>query len=492
MEKNYKTNTNDAREEVNTGRHAQQAALNEMAEKTRIEAWKRLEELIEEAKEFANSKANIHRELKVKLVGVGAAYKRLKKIEEETKGIQQRPSKVVTRDATTSPIIATSFNKIVAETRRIEIDTGSEGDGELTDRPSASRNPKRKKRESPEATKNSSKRKKEGGLRTPQKMKPPLHPDSKNKSGSECYITATSENETGRSRQKATNWQLVQSRGDKKKKQGQEQLSTQLTQHSRKERSRKTAYRPNALIIRPKDKNKYAEILTRVKKDVPDEQVRSSVDKIRKTAAGDLLIVLSKQNTDNGKELQKTIADLLKEDAEVINKGPQEDLEIRDLDDTTTKENVLAAIQKAAGEEHHITEDAVKAVRNAYRGTKIALVTLSASVAKKVLGEHGKIRIGWVNCRIKIVERPTRCFKCWHYGHFSLQCKSKVDRSKHCIKCGEAGHKLNECEKEARCVLCVDNGNTQNITHIAGCRKCPVYQAALQKVQQKQNSRLFK
>lgn len=41
------------------------------------------------------------------------------------------------------------------------------------------------------------------------------------------------------------------------------------------------------------------------KKDVPDDQVCSTVDKIRKTISGDLLTVLTKENTDGGKALKK-------------------------------------------------------------------------------------------------------------------------------------------------------------------------------------------
>lgn len=91
--------------------------------------------------------------------------------------------------------------------------------------------------------------------------------------------------------------------------------------------------------------------------------------------------------------LQKTIVDLLKEDATVTSKGPQEDLEIRDVDDTTTKEDILAALQKAAGEECQILLDAIRSLRSAYRGTQTATMTLAEPVARKVLGEHGKIRL---------------------------------------------------------------------------------------------------
>lgn len=283
-------------------------------------------------------------------------------------------------------------------------------------------------------------------------------------------------------------WQLVQSKKDKKK-QRQQHLSGQTDQRPKKQRPRRSPTGSNALIVRPKEKAMYAEILTRIKKSVPDEQVCNTVDKIRKTAGGDLLIILTKQNTDGGKALQQAMVDLLKDDADVISKGPQEDLEIRDLDDTTTKEDIRAALQKVAGADLQIPEDAVKSVRNAYGGTKTAVVTLAAAIAKVALGEHGMIRIGWVNCRIRPIERPTKCFKCWHYGHTAIQCKSAVDRSKHCYKCGEEGHKAVDCTKTARCVLCIEHDNTENTAHFAGSSRCRIYQTALQKIQGKRKSK---
>ncbi|CAL1677343.1 unnamed protein product [Lasius platythorax] len=101
---------------------------------------------------------------------------------------------------------------------------------------------------------------------------------------------------------------------------------------------REPATRPNALIIRMEDKKKYSEMLKRVKKDVPRDQVGDCVDKIRKTITGDMLIVLTKENTDKAPGLQKAIADLLGEEAQVVSKVQEEDLEIKDLDKTTTNE----------------------------------------------------------------------------------------------------------------------------------------------------------
>ncbi|XP_020297595.1 uncharacterized protein LOC109862092, partial [Pseudomyrmex gracilis] len=180
-------------------------------------------------------------------------------------------------------------------------------------------------------------------------------------------------------------------------------------------------------------------LVSRVKKEVPEEQVRASVNKIRRTATGDLLIILLKENTDKDYGLQKTINAIVGDDAKIISKGPQEDVEIRDLDEMTTKNEVLAALQKAVGEAEEISLDAVKSLRKAYGGTQTAVVTLAAALVEKVLGLDGKIRIGWVNCRIRTLTRLTKCFRCWHYGHLATRCKSKVNRSNCCSKCGEKG-----------------------------------------------------
>lgn len=88
---------------------------------------------------------------------------------------------------------------------------------------------------------------------------------------------------------------------------------------------------------------------------------------IRRTTTGDVLIILTKENADKG--LAKTIADLLREEVEVISKESKEDLEIRDLDETTTREDILEALQKTAGVSCKITPDAIKSLRKAYRNT---------------------------------------------------------------------------------------------------------------------------
>lgn len=438
---NTKKNKNDQRS--NSGQEVQQATANASADMERTEAWDHLEKLIGELREFVQPKINVHKEIKTKVASIGSAFKRLKTLEDArlTGQTLTKPTLIVSCTPPTPSV------RSVSETTT-KIDSEFETDVEsVTGEKRDIRKAKRRVRTSPESGSKNAKKLRGTGP------------------------TLLAEDTTQTPDKKILEWQTVKSKKEKKK--------------SQKKKPRQPVERPNALIVRPKEKEKYADILSRIKKDVPDEQVRSKVDKVRRTATGDLLIILTKESTDKGHGLQKTIAKLLGNEAEVISKGPQEEIEIRDLDDTTTKQDVLEALQKAAEDDNELTLDVIRSLRKAYGGTQTASVTLAASMARKVLGEHGRIRIGWVNCRIRIVERPTKCFKCWHYGHLAAKCKSNVDRSNLCTSCGEVGHKAATCKKDARCALCLEKGNTKNCAHIAGSSRCPVFKEALQKVRKK-------
>lgn len=441
------------------GQHAQQAALEASAEMKRTQELERLEKLINELQEFVQSKVNIHKEIKTKTTGVATALRRYKKLDDEWRATLQRSLRV-TPERTGTPALPCG-PVVVGE--GTELDTGAEADSDsVADEKRISRPTKRKQRTSPESMDKLLKKKKDSGSSPPIK-EIPQNPD----------------------KNKAPAWEVVLSKKDQKKQRREQhpkQPPRQPLPKPKQKKPRKSASRPEALIIRPKQKDKYSEILRRIKNGVPEDQVRSTVDKLYKTNSGDVLIILSKDNTDKGHALQNTIAAILKDDAEVISKGPQEVLEIRDLDENTTKDDVLAALQKVAGEECQIPAEAIKSLRKAYRGTQTASVTLAASLAQRVLGEHGKIRIGWVNCRIREVKRPIQCYKCWHLGHLAGHCKTKVDRSQLCIKCGQEGHKVAECKNSASCALCTERQGTENTAHHAGTSRCPFFKEALLKL----------
>lgn len=249
---------------------------------------------------------------------------------------------------------------------------------------------------------------------------------------------------------------------------------------------KKRNVRPNAVLIRPKEREKYADILKRVKQDATVENVGQYVDKIRKTKAGDMLLVLTKENNDKAAEIKKTVADILGNEATVVTKVPEVAIEIKDLDETTTKYEVLEALLKVVNGYNSITLDAITSIRPTYAGTQTATVQVDVPTATKIVGDRGKIKIGWVNCRVRRVEKPMKCYRCWRYGHLAGNCTSTTDRSQLCVKCGGKGHKIMDCKQKPSCVLCIEDGKEDDCAHIAGCGKCIVFRAALQAVRKKQ------
>ena len=66
-------------------------------------------------------------------------------------------------------------------------------------------------------------------------------------------------------------------------------------------------------------------------------------------------------------------------------------------------------------------------------------LSLPTRIANEII-KNNKIKIGWVNCRIREKVSPIKCYKCLEYGHIIKTCKSLIDRSKNCLKCGQHGH----------------------------------------------------
>ncbi|KAG8228943.1 hypothetical protein J437_LFUL006565 [Ladona fulva] len=62
----------------------------------------------------------------------------------------------------------------------------------------------------------------------------------------------------------------------------------------------------------------------------------------------------------------------------------------------------------------------------------------------------GRIKIGWVYCRIRKRIIVTRCHKCLGYGHMKRDCTGP-DRTDVCWKCGNKGHKAAQCKNNPSC-----------------------------------------
>lgn len=210
-----------------------------------------------------------------------------------------------------------------------------------------------------------------------------------------------------------------------------------------------------------------------MKGDPELKEVGTCVKRIRRTGAGDLLLELDRSASSRVDEIRSSISSKLGESAKVSTLREECTIELKDLDELTTKSDICDALKSQVEGLTGLEESAVKSLRANHRGTQVAVLSLPTALARKAAA-LGRIRVGWVVSHVRLKTDPVRCFKCWEFGHRAPVCRG-TDRTKLCRKCGEEGHVARSCSKEPSCALC--NGKSG---HSSGSNRCPVYQKALQ------------
>uniref|UniRef100_A0ABD2X0W1 CCHC-type domain-containing protein n=1 Tax=Trichogramma kaykai TaxID=54128 RepID=A0ABD2X0W1_9HYME len=233
---------------------------------------------------------------------------------------------------------------------------------------------------------------------------------------------------------------------------------------------RRAHHRPDAIVIKAKDATKYADILRSLKSDPTLQQtVGSSVNDIRRSAAGALVLQL-KKGVHNASDLGEELGKVLGAAATASALQHTSMIEIKDLDECVTKEEVTMALDTLLGVQVS-KRDPVKSLRRAYSGTQVAVVALPDDLAATAL-KLGHIRIGWVNCRIRGREEAARCYRCWSPGHIAARCKGP-DRTELCYRCGQKGHQAKDCKGQPACVFCQERG-AEDHRHASTSSGCPL------------------
>ena len=222
--------------------------------------------------------------------------------------------------------------------------------------------------------------------------------------------------------------------------------------------------KPEAVVVKVPAESSNADILRQIKTQVDAGNCGAEISAIRRTRGGEILIEI-KKGSEGVESLRSAVASALGDGATVRTMGQSHTLQIRDLDEVTVEEEIVGAIVSAVeGAEKESIK--VRSLREAFRGTQMAVVTVPSKVAEKLL-ETGKVKVGWVVCRVRQKLDILRCFKCLGYGHVGRDCTGP-DRSKSCRLCGQEGHIAKDCKKDPLCVLCSETEDPRGANHILG------------------------
>ena len=220
-----------------------------------------------------------------------------------------------------------------------------------------------------------------------------------------------------------TDWEIVRKQKRKGKTKEGNPVPTRGKMAPGKATSKRKLPRPKAeaVLIKASGDNKmsYADMLKELKTKASPDEVGSKVGKIRKTRDGNLLIELRKDS--NLEEVSGAIRKAVRDELLVRPLVPTVTIELRDLEETTTEEEIKEAFITALVE---VTPDPVevKALRAGPRGTKAALVVAPRAIATAKVIKPGKIRIGWVNAAAREKKLVIRCFKCLEFGDVAGEC----------------------------------------------------------------------
>lgn len=238
---------------------------------------------------------------------------------------------------------------------------------------------------------------------------------------------------------------------------------------SRRGRRPRRRPKPEAVLVRIQQGGSYAETYRAIVGELRTHL--KGLKGVRKTRTGQLLIEIGQDA--KVEEVGKLVRNKLGDDAQVRLLQEITTFQLKGLDPIITKEEVAADLAEIAKlEQPEVQVHSLKQMRD---GTQVAIVRVPS---KKVNGElrAGRLKIGMVICRARILPDITRCFRCHQMGHVGAECQNLEEGKSLCRKCGLEGHRMEDCAKSPRCLLCSRDGLVgSNARHVAGALNCPAY-----------------
>ncbi|XP_026733957.1 uncharacterized protein LOC113498218 [Trichoplusia ni] len=214
----------------------------------------------------------------------------------------------------------------------------------------------------------------------------------------------------------------------------------------------------------------YESVLRRARTNVNATQLGAGRVTCRKTQTGARIFEFSGEQGGAKAELfASKLREVVADTAKVVRPVKCVALEVTDLDDSVTQEEVVAAVAAVGG----CAAESVRsrAIRLGRGGMGTLRLECPVVVAKAVLAK-GHLSVGLSSGGVRILgDEPLRCFKCFGIGHTRALCPSIADRKNMCFRCGKEGHRSAACEAaNPHCVVCAASGRPAN--HVMTGRKC--------------------
>jgi len=146
------------------------------------------------------------------------------------------------------------------------------------------------------------------------------------------------------------------------------------------------------------------------------------VTAMRKTFKGDLLVELTKgaKATAATSVIRNKLAESMAGSVVTRFRHPAE-VEITDLNEVATKDEVLAAIRKAIRDDELTPENEINitGLCATWEERQMATATVPIEISRRLTC----IRVGWTQCRVRPRRlEPARCYHCHGLGHCTRQC----------------------------------------------------------------------
>ncbi|KAG8255175.1 hypothetical protein J6590_108728 [Homalodisca vitripennis] len=120
--------------------------------------------------------------------------------------------------------------------------------------------------------------------------------------------------------------------------------------------------------------------------------------------------------------------------------------------------------------------------KDARSGGKKNHIVVECSVrVRNLLRMKDKIFVEWQCCRVKDYVDIARCFKCQRFGHIARHCTSLKPSCSYCAEEHDYKDCPNKKKKEAVCCANCKREGRGDLNHDAGSRRCPVYEKAVKR-----------